>query len=114
MMFKRRRLNADDALTTGPGPPRVLRSDAERLQVAHALHREIPVLLDEVVLQPTGLRRGEDFGPVGAVLSDGQPGGTAAASSGPSAGRALRPSRRRQRRVQVHALSMHRGEPPGI
>jgi len=45
------------------------RSHLQRLQIRRALHGQIPALLEEVVLQPTGLRGGKDLLPIEAVLS---------------------------------------------
>src|SRR5437667_7185370 len=74
-----------------------LQSDVQRLQVRDALHRQLPALLDEVVLQASRLRRREDLRPVDRILADGQStaaGLPAATGSLASATPALRGCRR--------------------
>src|ERR1044071_3652207 len=69
-------------------------SHVQGLQIRNALHRQVPGLLDEVVLQAALLRRREDLRPVHRVLADRQSSASAlttatalsAAAPGPSTG----------------------------
>src|SRR5271155_5772406 len=84
-------------------------SDVKGLEICDALHSQVPVLLHEVVLEAAGLRCLENLWPIETIFAHSYP-----TAPGTTARTRTLPSLLRHRRVQIHALKMHRLEPSGI
>src|SRR5262249_44769224 len=87
-----------------------LPSNFERLEIRDALLRELPGLLDEVILYTGCFGGAEGLDPIDGPCSDGNLGSSPAA---PASVGALRRGRR-DRGVHVDILEMHRNETAGI